>query len=116
MCGRRERNRRCVLREPRHMPNVVVRSNGTFGARVRELREAKGIGLRKFAKLVGVTPTYLSKIERGEFAPPAEDKVVAIAKALDVNPDEMLALAGRVASDLSETIRLHPFELASLIR
>jgi transcriptional regulator with XRE-family HTH domain len=30
--------------------------------------------------MIGVSPTYLSKVERDEFAPPAEDKVRAIAQ------------------------------------
>ena len=32
-------------------------------------------GLREMAKMIGVSPTYLSKVERDEFPPPAEDKV-----------------------------------------
>ena len=49
--------------------------DSSFGATVRRLREEKKIGLRKFAQMVGMSPTYLSKVERDEFAPPAEDKV-----------------------------------------
>ena len=30
--------------------------------------------------MIGVSPTYLSKVERDEFPPPAEDKVKAIAQ------------------------------------
>ncbi len=51
-----------------------------FGALIRREREAREIGLREMAKLIGVSPTYLSKVERDEFAPPAEEKVKAIAK------------------------------------
>jgi len=90
--------------------------NSRFGRRVRALRAEHGWGLRKFAKVVGVSPTYLSKIERGEFPPPAEDKVVAIADALGQDRDELLALAGRIASDLAEVIRARPKELAALLR
>jgi len=90
--------------------------NSRFGRRVRVLRAEQGWGLRKFAKAVGVSPTYLSKIERGEFPPPAEDKVVAIADALGQDRDELLALAGRIASDLAEVIRARPIELAALLR
>jgi len=39
----------------------------SFGALVRREREAKEIGLREMAKKIGVSPTYLSKIERGDF-------------------------------------------------
>jgi transcriptional regulator with XRE-family HTH domain len=55
-------------------------SGEKFGAFVRREREAKEIGLRGMAKMIGVSPTYLSKVERDEFPPPVEDKVRAIAK------------------------------------
>jgi len=87
-----------------------------FGKIIRSLRAQKNISLRKFACAVSMSPTYLSKVERGEFPPPAESKVVAIAKALDKDPDEMLGLAGRVASDLLEIIRKRPQEMASFLR
>jgi HTH-type transcriptional regulator, competence development regulator len=87
-----------------------------FGAFVRRERERKAIGLREMAKLIGVSPTYLSKIERDEFAPPAEDKVQAMAEILDWDPDELLARAGRVASDITDIIKGRPIELSGLLR
>jgi transcriptional regulator with XRE-family HTH domain len=87
-----------------------------FGAFIRREREARGIGLREMAKKIDVSPTYLSKIERDEFPPPAEDKVKAIAKIIDCDTDDLLARAGRVASDLSEIIKQHPREMASFLR
>ena len=87
-----------------------------FGATVRELREEKGIGLRQFARMIEVSATYLSKIERDELPPPAEGRVKDIARLLDQDPDELLALAGKVASDLNEIIRNRPRETASFLR
>jgi transcriptional regulator with XRE-family HTH domain len=88
----------------------------TFGALVRQEREAKEIGLREMAKKIGVSPTYLSKIERDEFSPPAEDKVRKIAEIIGQDADELLALAGRVASDLTDIIRQRPREMADFLR
>ena len=87
-----------------------------FGATVRREREMLEIGLREMAKKIGVSATYLSKIERDEFPPPAEDKVRKIAEILGSDVDQLLALAGRVSSDLSEIIRKRPRELAALLR
>jgi HTH-type transcriptional regulator, competence development regulator len=87
-----------------------------FGAFIRRKREAKEIGLREMAKKIGVSPTYLSKVERDEFSPPAEDKVRKIAVILDLDADELLARAGRVASDLTEIIKRQPREAASFLR
>ncbi len=91
-------------------------SNEKFGAFIRREREAKEIGLREMAKMIGVSPTYLSKVERDEFAPPAEDKVKAIAKIIVCDADDLLARAGRVSSDISDIIKRHPVELAALLR
>ena len=88
----------------------------SFGATVRRLREVQRIGLRKFAQMVGMSPTYLSKVERDEFAPPAEDKVRAIADALGQDADELLALAGRLSSELADIIKRHPREMATFLR
>jgi len=48
--------------------------------------------------------------------PPAEDRVKEIARLLGQDPDELLALAGKVASDLNEIIRNRPRETASFLR
>jgi len=88
----------------------------SFGALVRRERQAKEIGLREMAKNIGISPTYLSKIERGDFDPPAEDKVRKIAEIIGRDPDKLLALAGRVASDLTDIIRQRPRELAVFLR
>jgi transcriptional regulator with XRE-family HTH domain len=87
-----------------------------FGAFVRRRREEKEIGLREMAKMIGVSPTYLSKVERDGFTPPTEDKVRAIAQIIECDPDELLAMAGRVPSDLAEIIKRHPVEMSALLR
>jgi transcriptional regulator with XRE-family HTH domain len=68
------------------------------------------------AKMIGVSPTYLSKVERDEFAPPAEDKVKAIAQVIECDADDLLARAGRVSTDISDIIKRHPVQLAALLR
>jgi transcriptional regulator with XRE-family HTH domain len=83
---------------------------------IRQQREAQQIGLRELARRVGITPAYLSKIETDQFRPPAEGKLVAIARALKLDPDAVIAQAGRVPADVIETIKRHPIEMATLIR
>jgi transcriptional regulator with XRE-family HTH domain len=95
---------------------MMMAGRKSFGALVRREREAKEIGLREMAKKIGVSPTYLSKVERDEFPPPAEDKVRKIAEILGRDADELLALAGRVASDLTDIIRQRPREMADFLR
>jgi transcriptional regulator with XRE-family HTH domain len=96
----------------------MVSGREKFGAFIRRAREALDpkVGLRDMAKMIGVSPTYLSKVERDEFPPPAEDKVRKIAQIIKCDPDDLLARAGRVSSDISDIIKRHPVELAALLR
>jgi transcriptional regulator with XRE-family HTH domain len=88
-----------------------------FGAIIREKRKAKGITLRAFADLLGVSPTYVSQVEQGKsLTLPTTARVKAMAHVLGEDPDELFALAGRVADDLPGIIRRHPHEMASLLR
>jgi transcriptional regulator with XRE-family HTH domain len=88
----------------------------TFGSFTRRQREAREISLREMAKLIGVSPTYLSKVERDKIPPPTEAKVKAIARIIECDADELLARAGRLSSDLLDIIKSHPTELAALLR
>ena len=87
-----------------------------FGATVRRKRVEQEIGLREMAEKNGVSPAYLSNVETDQFAPPAEDRERKIAEILEIDCDELLAMAGKISSDLSEIIREHPRELAALLR
>jgi len=93
----------------------------TFGDYLRQSREAKRLedpafSVRGLAALIKVEPSYLSKVERGIEAPPSELRIVSLAEALDEDPDVLLALAGKVSSDLMEIIRLRPELFGKLLR
>ena len=94
----------------------MTKGQEKFGAFIRKQRETKELGLREMAKMIGVSPTYLSKVERDEFSPPAEDKVRAIAKIIGCDTDDLLARAGRVSTDITDIIKRNPVELAALLR
>ena len=49
-------------------------------------------------------------------APPSEVKIIALADYLDEDPDVLLAMAGKVSSDLQDIIRKRPKLFADLIR
>src|SRR5262249_5237984 len=87
-----------------------------FGAFIRRQRETKEISLREMAKMIGVSATYLSKVERDEVLPPTEAKVRAIARIIECDADELLSRAGRLSSDLLDIIKSHPVGLAALLR
>jgi transcriptional regulator with XRE-family HTH domain len=87
-----------------------------FGATIRNLREREGISLRKFAEAVGISPTYVSKVERDEFAPPGEETIRKIAQILKQDEDWLLGLAGKVSSDLPEIVQNRPQLMATFLR
>jgi transcriptional regulator with XRE-family HTH domain len=64
--------------------------------------------LRKVTGRVGLEPSYLSKIERGQESPPGEQTIRRLAEELSENPDALLALAGKVSSGLLAIIRERP--------
>ena len=92
-----------------------------FGKYIKSTREAraeanKGYSLRKVAAAIEVEPSFLSKVERDLVAPPSEAKIMAIADYLDEDPDVLLAMAGKVSSDLQDIIKKRPKLFADLIR
>ena len=74
-----------------------------FGAKLRELRQEKGMTLRALAEAAGVDFTYLSKIEndRLEYSPGVET-IRDLAQALEVEPMELLQLANKLPPELAK--------------
>jgi transcriptional regulator with XRE-family HTH domain len=95
---------------------MATKTKKRFGALVREKRTARGISLRKFAELVGVSATYLSQVEQGNCDPPTAERVRRMAEILGENSDELTALAGRVPDDLQRLLGKHPACFAAFIR
>jgi HTH-type transcriptional regulator, competence development regulator len=93
----------------------------SFGKYLREKRENlrqkdKRYSLRQVAHRIGIEPSYLSKIERGDPAPLSEEKIVSLARELNEDHDVLLALSGKVSRELQEIIRRRPQLFAQLIR
>ena len=92
-----------------------------FGTYIRAQRERlskdrKDFSVRKVAIKIGVEPAYLSKVEREIVSPPSEGKIIALADVLGEDQDVLLAMAGKVSSDLLKVIRDRPVMFGELIR
>lgn len=92
-----------------------------FGANLREVRERyyatdRSYSVRKVAIRIGIEPSYLSKIERGEHSPPSEKIIVSLAREMDLDADVLLAKAGKIRRDVKEIILKRPKVLPALIR
>ena len=93
----------------------------TYGKHLRTVREAlrktdRAFSLRQVAMRVGIEPAYLSKIERGEVAPPSEATTRKIAAELGEDADVLLAMSGKVSSELLAIILKRPQLFADLLR
>lgn len=92
-------------------------ANKHFGEVLRQMREEKRISLRKFAVKLGITPTYLSKIERLEITNAPSEEVIKLAAAeLGADFEELMERAGRIPAELPEIISQRPREMAILLR
>lgn len=82
-----------------------------FGERVRALRESQQLTQRGLAKLLGVSVSYISKVENeklhfGDY--PSEKFIHKLAKELDADEGELLLLTDRVPPALRQRICEHP--------
>ena len=92
-----------------------------FGTHIRKVRlelgeQSSGWSLRAVAGLVELEPSYLSKIEREIEPPPGEDTIIRLAHALNEDADVLLAMAGKVSSDLGAIICKRPKLFSNLLR
>lgn len=80
----------------------------TFGSTIREMREAQKMGLRAAADRLGISPAYLSRIERGKERPPKPELVKRLATLLGGDPDLLFRLAASTDPDLAEFLHGTP--------
>jgi transcriptional regulator with XRE-family HTH domain len=86
-----------------------------FGNRLRAMRTAKGLSQRALGERVGVSFTYISKVENGKLDfgnYPSEDLIHRLAAALDADEEELLLLAEKIP----EPIRRRFFERPDAFR
>jgi len=87
-----------------------------FGNTIRKVRLKKGLTLKKLALLVGISATYLSLIERGKLNPPIDAKVKQLADLLEIDRDDLMYLAGRLALDVRDIVKSEPEIITKLAR
>jgi transcriptional regulator with XRE-family HTH domain len=76
----------------------------TFGALLREKRRAASVSQRDLAASAGLDFSYISKLENDRIPPPAANTVVVICRILKVEPEELLAAAGKLPADVHASV------------
>jgi transcriptional regulator with XRE-family HTH domain len=91
----------------------VARQKESMNQILRELRSSRGRSLREAAKDLGVAPSHLSRVERGEKVPSAALRERA-ANYYKVPLEEVHLALGSIPDDIAEIIRRHPEVIAQL--
>lgn len=61
----------------------------TIGERIRALRKQKKLSSKELATVIGVTPAYLSMLEKGKRTNPTKEVLQKIANTLEIPLDEL---------------------------
>jgi transcriptional regulator with XRE-family HTH domain len=69
-----------------------ARLPGNMGERIGDLRTARHLSIKELAGHIGMDPTTLSRIERGEIGKISGDKVTELSKFFDVSSDFLLGI------------------------
>lgn len=86
-----------------------------FGETIRDLRVAQDLGLRETATKVGISPAYLSRIERGKERPPRPEVIKELAKVLAADPDVLFRLSSSTDPEVVDYLHDQP-EVMNLLR
>jgi transcriptional regulator with XRE-family HTH domain len=70
-----------------------------LGKLIARERERQGLSLETLGNAAGGTRATIMRLERGEFGRPDPEKLQRIARALDLDVEDVFALAGYIPSD-----------------
>ena len=75
-----------------------------FGDFIRQKREEAEIPLNDFARRIGISPAYWSRIERNMEKPPKDDLITKAAQELHLDLDEVFVQANRLPPELQKNL------------
>jgi len=74
----------------------------TLGEYIREARENRNISARRLSAELHMHQSYISRVEAGVFRQPSPEKLQRIAEYLELDYDDLCALAGYQAPGLPD--------------
>ena len=89
--------------------------NAKIGELIREIRNEKGISLRRLAEIVGVSNVNILYIEKGKINT-SLPVLKGIAKALNYNIDKLLSFANMIDDDIKAIINKRPILITKFLR
>lgn len=82
-------------------------NSNSLGEVIREARVRADLGLRELARRIDLTPSYISDIENDRRVP-SEDVLRVLAAILNLDLDDLMAMAGRVGDRAERYLKQHP--------
>ena len=89
--------------------------NKKIGEIIREIRNEKGISLRRLAEIVNVSNVNILYIEKGKINT-SLPVLRGIAKALNYNIDKLLSFANMIDDDIKSIINKRPVLITNFLR
>ena len=89
--------------------------NKKIGKIIREIRNEKGLSLRKLAEIVGVSNVNILYIEKGKINT-SLPILKGIAKGLNYNIDKLLSFANMIDDDIKSIINKRPVLITEFLR
>lgn len=86
-----------------------------FGDILRTLRTNQGVGIKRLAPELGVSYSYLSKLESNQVRP-SEDLVGRVASYFNYDESTLLLSADKVPPDILDILREHPEDAITFLR
>jgi HTH-type transcriptional regulator, competence development regulator len=86
-----------------------------FAEILRDLRNRAGLGIKRLAPELGVSYTYLSKLENNAVAP-SEELVGKVATYFNYDRDRLLISAGKVPAEILRILQNHPDDAVDFLR
>ena len=75
-----------------------------FGAFIRKKREEKEIQMNDFARQLGISPAYWSRIERDMEKPLKDELIRKAAEILGITADDAFVEASRLPPDIRDDV------------
>ena len=85
--------------------------NTSLGQLIRSTRKPLNISMRKLATIIGVSPGYISQIERDLCSPPTESTLTKLADALGIDRSHVMSRVGKIPQVIIEGFVAFPEEV-----
>lgn len=78
-----------------------------LGDMLAKARSTKGLSARELAETIGIHHTTITMLEQGKIDQPRADKLTKLARQLELDPTDLLTLAGYNPSDKLPTFGVY---------